>query len=338
MSRRDAHLSIDDRTRERPAFERHFPALERAAAERHDVIGGLAPLLFGAPPQLPPDYLRAFHVDVADALDVARTPAQHRVIVKRVLEEVLRALAPARAAFLPPDGVVDFIWRMVDDMLRTQFHASLADAAIIDPFAGVGLFADRLIRNHGVVGIDSYEPSRLAARAAAHVIARALADTGRTGKARLRVADALTVRLPAAGGIRVIASAPPWSGPEYLDAYSWAAEQLGERGVVAYLTPRSLVGSLGSGMFREALDRFFDQVRLIDLRGQQRRSGERRRIEGGNVFGAGSTGGTSVVLLARGVKRMPPLVHRIGEGLSREEKLAYLDGVRTLADLSWETV
>ncbi|MDE0314312.1 MAG: N-6 DNA methylase [Candidatus Poribacteria bacterium] len=70
----------------------------------------------------------------------------------------------------------------------------------------------------------------------------------------------------------------------YVKAILWASRRIKEEGVVAYVTNNGfLVGIAFDGM-RKHLAQDFTKIYHIDLKGNARTSGERRRKEGGNVF------------------------------------------------------
>ncbi|MYB36012.1 MAG: DEAD/DEAH box helicase [Gammaproteobacteria bacterium] len=112
----------------------------------------------------------------------------------------------------------------------------------------------------------------------------------------------------------------------YKMAIRWASDRVGEQGVVALVTNGYwLYGSVDSGV-RACLAEEFSSAYVLNLRGNARTSGERRRAEGDNVFGQGSRAPVSVTILVRN----PDAAHEgcrilyrdIGDHLSREDKLA----------------
>lgn len=334
VSRRDSHLDIRDLTRETPHLARHFAAIRRAEAEGHDVGVHLTPLLFRrqAPAHQPPGWLTPLLVDVGDALDVAHDGDHRRVIVKRLIEEVHQAITDAPPHFTP-DAVVDTMWRLAADLLQRHFGIGLADAELIDPFAGSAVYADRLIRRQGVSGITSFESHPGAARAGWLVVREALIDTDLGERPRVSLADTFQLALPPSERPRVIIGTPP---PErYAEACRWAEAQLGPRGLFISVGPRSVLGTRPLRELRGHMRNRFDQIRVIDLRGKQRSSGEVKRAEGGAVFGSGFPSGVSIVARVRGVEREPVRLHALADGLHREEKLARLAAIGGVDDLEW---
>ena len=112
----------------------------------------------------------------------------------------------------------------------------------------------------------------------------------------------------------------------YKMAIRWASDRISERGVVAFVSNGYwLYGNVDSGV-RACLAEEFSAVYVLNLRGNARTFGERRRAESGNVFGQGSRAPVAITVLVRN----PQAVHEgcrilyrdIGDYLTREEKLA----------------
>ena len=109
----------------------------------------------------------------------------------------------------------------------------------------------------------------------------------------------------------------------YKMAIRWASDRIGEKGVIAYVTNGSWIdGNVDSGV-RACLVEEFSSIHVLHLRGNARTSGERRRAEGGNVFGSGSRAPVAITILVKN----PNATHEdcniqyrdIGDYLTREE-------------------
>ena len=70
----------------------------------------------------------------------------------------------------------------------------------------------------------------------------------------------------------------------YIKAIRWASDRIGDAGVVAFVTNNSFIDGIAFDGMRKHLTQDFTKIYHIDLRGNARTSGERRRKEGGNVF------------------------------------------------------
>ena len=70
----------------------------------------------------------------------------------------------------------------------------------------------------------------------------------------------------------------------YVKAFNWASKRIGEEGVVAFVTNNGFLDGIAFDGMRKHLAQDFTKIYHIDLKGNARTSGERRRKEGGNVF------------------------------------------------------
>ena len=129
----------------------------------------------------------------------------------------------------------------------------------------------------------------------------------------------------------------------YKMAIRWASDRIVDQGIVAFVTNGSWIdGNVDSGV-RACLAEEFSSVYVLNLRGNARTSGERRRAEGDNAFGQGSRAPVAITLLVRN----PDAAHEgcrilyrdVGDYLTREEKLAILHNGGSVADLDgWREV
>ena len=70
----------------------------------------------------------------------------------------------------------------------------------------------------------------------------------------------------------------------YVKAILWASKRVGKEGVVAFVTNNGFLDGIAFDGMRKHLAQDFTKIYHIDLKGNARTSGERRRKEGGNVF------------------------------------------------------
>ena len=64
----------------------------------------------------------------------------------------------------------------------------------------------------------------------------------------------------------------------------WATDRVDKNGIVAFVSNNSFINSRTYDGFRKIVAKDFNEIWMIDLKGNARTSGERRRAEGGNVF------------------------------------------------------
>ena len=127
----------------------------------------------------------------------------------------------------------------------------------------------------------------------------------------------------------------------YIRAFRWASDRIGDRGVVCFVSNASFVDSGSADGFRKALAEEFAAIYCLNLRGNQRTSGETSRKEGGKIFGQGSRTPIAVTLLVKNPERAGPArisYHDIGDYLSREDKLAKLTSFGDISAVPWQEV
>ncbi|MHB1711221.1 MAG: DEAD/DEAH box helicase [Acidimicrobiales bacterium] len=127
----------------------------------------------------------------------------------------------------------------------------------------------------------------------------------------------------------------------YIRAFRWASDRIGNRGVVAFVTNGAFIDSSSADGFRKALAEGFSSIYCLNLRGNQRTSGETSRREGGKVFGSGSRTPVAITLLVKNPDHGDPAeihYHDIGDYLTREDKLARLVAFGDVSGVPWEQV
>ena len=82
-------------------------------------------------------------------------------------------------------------------------------------------------------------------------------------------------------------------------AIRWASDRLDEQGIIAFVTNGSWIDANADEGIRACLAEEFSSIYVLHLRGDARTSGERRRAEGGNVFGGGSRTPVAITLLVK---------------------------------------
>ncbi|MBK5944850.1 DEAD/DEAH box helicase [Halorhodospira halophila] len=119
----------------------------------------------------------------------------------------------------------------------------------------------------------------------------------------------------------------------YIRAIRWASDRIGDQGVIAFVTNGGFIDGNATEGVRRCLADDFSHVYVVNLRGNQRITGDDRHREGGVIFDAGPQGGGSkatiaIVLLVKDLTHQGDcriLYHDIGDYLSRTEKLEALE-------------
>ena len=79
----------------------------------------------------------------------------------------------------------------------------------------------------------------------------------------------------------------------------WASDRLADDGIVAFVSNSAFLGSRQDDGFRKIVAEEFNELWTIDLKGNARTSGERRRQEGGNIFEDKIRVGVAIYFLIR---------------------------------------
>jgi len=66
--------------------------------------------------------------------------------------------------------------------------------------------------------------------------------------------------------------------------FRWASDRVNANGIIAFVSNSSFIDRRTFDGFRKVLTEEFQEIWIIDLKGDARTSGERRRQEGGNIF------------------------------------------------------
>lgn len=128
----------------------------------------------------------------------------------------------------------------------------------------------------------------------------------------------------------------------YIRAIRWAADRVGDSGIVGFVTNAGFVESNTADGIRKCLAEEFSSLYVFHLRGNQRTSGETSRREGGKIFGSGSRAPIAISLMVKNPAAQAQgqiYFHDIGDYLSREEKLLKIGGYASTAGIEhWQKI
>ena len=105
----------------------------------------------------------------------------------------------------------------------------------------------------------------------------------------------------------------------------WAADRLGKNGIIAFVSNSSFINSIAYDGFRKVVAKEFNEIHIIDMKGNARTSGERRRKEGGNVFTDEIRVGIAVYFLIRNehAEGFKVYYNEIDDYINADEKKKY---------------
>ena len=127
----------------------------------------------------------------------------------------------------------------------------------------------------------------------------------------------------------------------YIRAICWATDCIGDRGIVAFVTNGSFIDGNAADGLRKCLIEECSHLYVLNLRGNQRTSGEESRREGGKIFGSGSRTPVAITILVKDPVHTGSCelrYHDIGDYLSREEKLASIRAFGSIEGIEWQTI
>lgn len=129
----------------------------------------------------------------------------------------------------------------------------------------------------------------------------------------------------------------------YIKAFRWASDRLENRdGLIAFISNGSWLDAGSSDGFRKCLEEEFEKIYIVNLRGNQRTSGELSRKEGGKIFGQGSRTPVALTFLInknkKENKKAEIYYYDIGDYLSREEKLNKLSEFESIENIKFKKI
>ena len=133
----------------------------------------------------------------------------------------------------------------------------------------------------------------------------------------------------------------------YIKAFRWASDRISsnpEGGIVAFISNGSWIDSNAQEGFRACLETEFSDIYVLNLRGNQRTSGELSRKEGGKIFGGGSRTPIAITFLVKNPtkadKKATINYHDIGDYLTREQKLGMVKQFKSVSSrsLEWQII
>ena len=132
----------------------------------------------------------------------------------------------------------------------------------------------------------------------------------------------------------------------YVKAFRWASDRIPKDagGVVAFISNGAWIDGAGQDGMRRCFEGEFTSIYVLNLRGNQRTSGELSRKEGGKIFGGGSRTPIAITFLvknpAKKGQKATIYYHDIGDYLSREQKLKMVKDFRSVSSqkLDWQVI
>ncbi|WRA07992.1 DEAD/DEAH box helicase [Helicobacter pylori] len=111
-----------------------------------------------------------------------------------------------------------------------------------------------------------------------------------------------------------------------------ASDVVKDKGVVGFVVNGSFIDSKSADGFRKCVAKEFSHLYVLNLRGNQRTSGEVSRKEGGKIFGSGSRATIAIIFFVKdkGAPDNTIFYYEVGDYLKREAKLNLLANFENL--------
>ncbi len=111
-----------------------------------------------------------------------------------------------------------------------------------------------------------------------------------------------------------------------------ASDVVKDRGVIGFVANGSFIDSKSADGFRKCVAKEFSHLYVLNLRGNQRTSGEVSRKEGGKIFDSGSRATIAIVFFVKDESAPDNTIfyYEVGDYLKREAKLNLLAGFENL--------
>ncbi len=119
-----------------------------------------------------------------------------------------------------------------------------------------------------------------------------------------------------------------------------ASDVVKDKGVIGFVVNGSFIDSKSADGFRKCVAKEFSHLYVLNLRGNQRTSGEVSKKEGGKIFDSGSRATIAIVFFVKDKSVSNNTIHYydIGDYLKREEKLHRLANFTDLDAIAFETI
>ncbi len=119
-----------------------------------------------------------------------------------------------------------------------------------------------------------------------------------------------------------------------------ASDLLKDKGVIGFVVNGSFIDSKSADGFRKCVAKEFSHLYALNLRGNQRTSGEVSKKEGGKIFDSGSRATIAIIFFVKDSSVTNNTIHyyEVGDYLKREAKLNLLAGFENLDSVPFKEI
>lgn len=115
-----------------------------------------------------------------------------------------------------------------------------------------------------------------------------------------------------------------------IQALRMASDKIEDNGIIGFVVNGGFIDATSADGFRKCVAKEFSDIYILNLRGNQRTSGETSRKEGGKIFDSGSRASVAIVFFIKDTSVKTNKIHYydIGDYLDRQTKLDKLENLK----------
>ncbi|MBD3323398.1 N-6 DNA methylase, partial [candidate division KSB3 bacterium] len=127
----------------------------------------------------------------------------------------------------------------------------------------------------------------------------------------------------------------------YVKAIRWASDRIGDEGIVAFISNNSFLDGIAFDGMRKHLSENFSKIYHLDLKGNARTAGKRRKQEAGNVFDDAIRVGVGITFFLKKKDHQGPAeiyLYSVDDYLSSQEKKQFLHDAKDYTSLPFTRI
>ncbi|UJF15962.1 DEAD/DEAH box helicase family protein [Jeotgalibaca sp. MA1X17-3] len=126
----------------------------------------------------------------------------------------------------------------------------------------------------------------------------------------------------------------------YVRSLRWASDRIKGDGIIGFVINGSFIDGSSTDGIRKVFHEEFQDIFIVNLRGNTRTSGEYARKEGGQVFGSGSRATITMVFLIKNSKKLSHNIHyaQVDDYMSREDKMKQIISWNSIVNMEFQEI
>ena len=125
-----------------------------------------------------------------------------------------------------------------------------------------------------------------------------------------------------------------------IQALRMASDKIEDNGIIGFVVNGGFIDATSADGFRKCVAKEFSDIYILNLRGNQRTSGETSRKEGGKIFDSGSRASVAIVFFVKDTRIKINKIHYydIGDYLDRQTKLDKLENFKSVLNVPFVNI